>query len=139
MPVALPHLLGNRVAEAIEGLQLDRIAWLMVWTCIAKIAGFYMQRLHYEKPYMRGSTGPAFVSMIAHLMGWVLFLLPLYVWYRVGLPPALATFVITSLAMWLFVGVERQLFHFPPAAMTLINTPIGVLAFAMAILAALQL
>lgn len=129
------------MAEAIESSQLHRIAWLLVWTCIAKTAGFYMQRLHYEKPYMTGSKfpGPAFVSMIAHLMGWVLFLLPLYVWYRVGLPPALAMFVITSLASWLFIGLERQLFHFPAAAMTQINTPIGVFAFVMTVLAALRL
>ncbi len=100
-----------------------------------------MQRLHYERPHMRGSVmpGPLILSGVANLLGWALFLLPLYVWYQVGLGPALALLVITFLVPLAFSTVELFLFRVPTAAMALISTPIAIIAFVMAIRAALRL
>lgn len=122
----------------IEWLQLDRISDLLLWVCIAKIAAFYMQRPHYENPNRQGSIfpGPWFLSALANLMGWVLFLLPLWVWFRVGLGSAVALFVISFVVLQVSTVIDLFLWRrFSSTAMALISTPIAILAFVMSMLA----
>jgi hypothetical protein len=114
-------------------IQLSAIKSLLIWRTVHTIAGFYMQRLHYERPDMGGSVlpGPALLSMFANLTGWVALLASGYVWYHLGWLPAVAYLVIPFVIAQLVELTEGFVFRFRTTVMALVCMPIGIAGFVM--------
>jgi hypothetical protein len=127
--------------ELLAALHLGAIKFLLFWRTINSISGFYMQRLHYERPDMTGSVipGPPLLSLAANLMSWVTHLAAVYVWYRLGWVAALAYLIIPFVIAQVIEMAELFLFKVPTPTMALINTPIGIASFVMVVLALIEL
>jgi hypothetical protein len=124
----------------VSGLMLDAIGWPILWKTVFGVSSFYMQRLHYKDPNMRGSAipGPLLMSSAASVMSWAAIGLTIYVWYRLGWMPAVALYVIPFALAMVIENLELLIIRLPTAIMALANTPIAILsfvAFAIAVLA----
>ena len=119
--------------EIIGVFALNKIGGAMLWRTANSVSGFYMQRLHYENPHMRGSVvaGPQLLSAAAHLMAWCAYGLAVYVGFRVGWIAALAFVLLPIFLAMIIENLELFLLRVPTPTMALINTPIALVSFVM--------
>lgn len=116
-------------------LALESVGWPVFWKTIHCMAGFYMQRLHYEQPEMTGNrlSGPKILAVAANLMAWILTLLAVYVWYRLGWL-ATAVFILIPFLIGLAFDIfEITLLKLDTARLALISVPVALVTFIMTV------
>jgi hypothetical protein len=125
----------------ISGSVFNAVGWLIAWKTLFDISSFYMQRLHYEQPTMRGSAipGPWLMSVAANLMSWCVWALSVYVWYRLGWGPALAFLAIPYILAMIVENIELFVFRFPTTVMALTATPVAIISFVAVVVSVLVL
>jgi hypothetical protein len=116
---------------------LDEVSGVLLWACIANIAGFYMQRLHDERPTGSVMNGRAMLALMAKMIWFVTFFLIGYVAYKVGWVAGLSLMLATFLSVVIFNVLELLIIRANVVTMAYLATPIGIVATTMLLLEAL--
>jgi hypothetical protein len=118
---------------------LDEVSGVLLWACIANIAGFYMQRLHDERPWQKAPVmnGRAMLAFMAKMIWFVTFFLIGYVAYKVGWVAGLSLMLATFLSVVIFNVLELLIIRANVVTMAYLATPIGIVATTMLLLEAL--
>jgi hypothetical protein len=121
----------------LENFVWTNIQSFAIWGAIASISAFFMQRLHYENPEMRGAVlpGPKILSYAARGMMWALYACCLYVGFRLNWLPAIVCALIFLIVPIIVSTVQMLIARISTGILTLISTPIGVVSFAAALFA----
>ena len=118
---------------------LDKVSSVLLWACIANIAGFYMQRLHHERPWQGRAVvdGPSMLALMAKIIWLLTFFLIGFVTYKVGWIAGLTLMLVTFLSVVIFNVLELSIVLMNVVAMAYLATPIGIVATTMLLLEAL--
>ncbi|HWM80979.1 MAG TPA: hypothetical protein VNQ56_02860 [Pseudolabrys sp.] len=114
-------------------LSLDRTAGFVGWAVVVQVGAFYMQRWHHEMLTEWGDDlrGPRWLAALGRLLGWVAFAGAAYVFYRVGLIPAVVALLAMMATPVAVSTADVWLFRSPARTMALAAAPLTLAAFAL--------